>query len=82
MNQKPAVPRESIIIAPHSENCVMRGKKHGWSGLLDPKHPYYYGNFKAKIAKRGNNHIWYNVLCNDPDCPAVKAVHISVLQNV
>jgi hypothetical protein len=66
----------SKLIVPHSDHCR---SKH-WSGVLDEKKPAFFGNYNAnENAKRGNSHYWYRVLCNDPNCKGIKAVHSSVL---
>lgn len=68
---------KSKIIVPHSKDCFMSRSKYPFSGLTDG---YFWGNFNAnQNVKRGNYHIWHKVICNDPNCPAIKAVHSSIL---
>jgi len=79
MRSKHKIPKSRIIVS-HSKECFMRNNENPWSGLLDEKNPYYYGNFAANAhAKIGKHHIWYRVKCNCPSCPAIKAVHSHVL---
>lgn len=68
----------SVVIVGHLHSCFMKDKDNKWSGITDG---YYWGNFKAKKTSRGANHIWHRVICNDPSCPAIKAIHSSVLEN-
>lgn len=68
----------SRVIVKHSGKCFMKKKPNPWSGLTDG---HFWGNFEAKEDTKGGNHIWHKVICNDPDCPAIKAVHFSVLVN-
>lgn len=71
----------SFIKIPHSKDCWAKGGQHEWSGILAPK-PFYHGNFSGnENTTRGNYHIWYNIICNNPKCNGVKAVHSSVLIN-
>ncbi len=70
---------KSKVIVPHSKSCTSKNSKYVWSGLLDSEQPYYYGNWAANITGGAINHIWYRVLCNCIKCPAIKAVHSSVL---
>lgn len=73
---KTAAPK-SIIKVPHSKGCFAKGGHHEWSGLTDG---HYWGNaYGNDTAKHGCNHIWIRVTCNDPNCPAIKAVHSSIL---
>lgn len=66
---------KSKIIVPH-----IRGCSSNWSGILDGQ---YYGNFAANIKNKGrDHHLWYRVVCNNPGCDAIKAVHSSVLADV
>lgn len=68
------------VIVPHSIDCFMNGKENPWSGCIDEDEPFFFGNFNAnKNATIGRYHIWVRVVCNDPSCPAIKAVHSSVL---
>lgn len=62
------------VIVPHSKKCFMKDRPNPWSGLTDG---YYWGNFAAN--KKGSGHVWHRVTCNDPNCPAIKAVHSSIL---
>jgi len=69
----------SVIIEKHSKKCFMRNKTNPWSGIIKGS---FYGNYRANSkATHGRHHLWYNVLCNDPHCPAIKAVHSEVLAN-
>lgn len=54
----------------------MRGQSIPWSGITEKS---FYGNFAANPNVRGSGHLWYVVTCNDPKCPAQKAVHSTVL---
>lgn len=56
----------------------MNGKDNPWSGITDG---HYFGSFAAKKGSSCADHIWHRVTCNDPKCPAIKAVHSSVLAN-
>jgi hypothetical protein len=68
----------SVVIVEHARHCFMRDEDVPWSGLSTG---FFWGNLRAKITKngRGCNYIWHKVTCNDPNCPAIKAVHSSVL---
>jgi hypothetical protein len=68
----------SRIIVKHRKNCFMKGKDNPWSGLTDG---HYWGNYAANRNVRGDYHVWHKVRCNDPNCPAIKAVHSSILAN-
>jgi hypothetical protein len=68
----------SRIIVKHREKCFMKNKDNPWSGLTDG---YYCGNFAANKDSKYHGHIWHRVTCNDPNCPAIKAVHSSILAN-
>lgn len=68
----------SRVIVPHKRGCFMKGKNNVWSGLTDG---YYCGNYAGTKGVRGDYHIWHEVTCNDPNCPAIKIVHSSVLAN-
>lgn len=69
--------KKSFLFTPHSKDCFVKDGKNIWSGLTDG---FYWGNFAGNpLAKRGVHYIWHKVLCNDPKCPAIKAVHSSVL---
>lgn len=68
---------KSKVIVPHSDDCFMQRNSKPFSGLTDG---YFWGNWNANAnAKRGNHHIWHRCTCNDSSCPAIKAVHSSVL---
>jgi hypothetical protein len=69
----------SRIIKPHSKGCRCKGKKNEWSGII--KKDPFYGSYLAVPKKTSQNHLWYVVVCNDPDCEGEKAVHSSVLAN-
>jgi hypothetical protein len=69
----------SFLKTHHSKECFVRSHPNPWSGVIK-------GSFWATYSgnpntTRGNYHLWYNVVCNDPNCPGVKAVHSSVLVN-
>ena len=68
----------SRIIVKHSKDCFMKGKDNPWSGITNG---HYWGNFAAKNGSTNSDHVWHRVICNDPNCPAIKAVHSSVLAN-
>jgi hypothetical protein len=71
---------KSRIIAPHSRNCIMKGKPSPWSGILIGS--AHFGNYAANFStNKGRFHIWYVISCNDPKCGAEKAIHSSVLVN-
>ena len=68
---------KSRIIVPHSEDCIMKDKPVPWSGIPDG---FFFGNYVANgQAKSGRHHVWIRVTCNDPKCPAIKAVDTKVL---
>jgi hypothetical protein len=51
--------------------------KNPWSGIIRGE---FYGNYAAnENVQRGKYNLWYKVVCNDPQCPAIKAVNSSVL---
>lgn len=69
----------SRVIVPHAKDCRSKGGKWEWSGLTDG---HFWGNFAANQDPAvSHNHLWHRVICNDPHCPAIKAVHSSVLIN-
>jgi hypothetical protein len=68
----------SRIIVKHREKCFMKNKDNPWSGLTNG---HYWGNYAATPNVQGDYHIWHKVTCNDPNCPAIKAVHSSILAN-
>lgn len=73
------VPKKlSMVIVRHRKGCFAKGSEHEWSGITKG---HYWGNYAGTEGVRGNHHIWHKVLCNDPNCPAIKAVHSSVLAN-
>lgn len=71
---------KSVVIVPHDLRCAYRNKPDNyhwrWSGLVDGN---FWGNFKANENAKHCSHLWVKVLCNDPDCKGIKAVHSSVL---
>lgn len=68
---------KSKVIVPHKKDCFMKGQEIRFSGIPDG---YFFGNFRANPnTKHGNHHLWVRVTCNDPKCPAIKAVHCNVL---
>jgi hypothetical protein len=68
---------KSRMIVPHSKDCFMKDKTVPWSGIPIKQ---MYGNFAAnRNVQRGRGHLWIVVSCNDPKCPAQKAVHCNVL---
>jgi hypothetical protein len=66
----------SIVIVPHSKDCFMKSPTNPWSGLTDGS---FFGNFKANANAQTTHYVWHRVTCNDPNCPAIKAVESSVL---
>lgn len=74
------VPKKvSVVIVEHSNSCFLKSKEDPWSGITDG---HYWGDWRAKEKSgMGLHHIWHRVTCNDPNCPAIKAVHSSVLAN-
>lgn len=70
---------KSKVIVPHNKKCFAKNSKNTWSGIPDKEKPYYWGNWAANESEFRNNHLWIRILCNDPNCPAIKAVHNSVL---
>lgn len=67
--------KNSVVIVPHDKDCV----SSKWSGITDG---FYYGNYNASPnTKLGSHHLWYKIVCNDPKCKGIKAVHSSVLAN-
>jgi hypothetical protein len=68
---------KSVVIVPHKKDCFMKGQKIKFSGIPNG---YFWGNFKANSnVNRGCYHLWIKTTCNDPNCPAIKAVHCNVL---
>jgi hypothetical protein len=70
---------KSQVIVQHSENCFVKNHSHPWSGIPVGT---FWANKKAGLVIRGRkstNELWVKVSCNDPKCPAIKAVHYSVL---
>jgi len=68
---------KSRVIIQHSKTCFAKGSKHEWSGFTSG---YFCGNaFANEHTKHGNYHVWHKVTCNDTNCPAIKAVHSSIL---
>jgi len=75
---------KSYVVVNHSDDCFYNGRfKNPWSGLIDG---YFYSNKYAGTRKvrgrRSESHLWHKVTCNDPSCPAIKAVHSSVLVDI
>jgi hypothetical protein len=68
----------SRVIVKHSKDCFMRDRLNPWSGLTDG---HYCGSIAAREGVEPSDHIWHRVTCNNPKCPAIKAVHFSVLIN-
>lgn len=68
---------KSRVIVPHCKDCFAKGNEHPWSGIPVGT---FFGNYAANEETRhGYHHYWIKVSCNDPKCPAIKAVHSSVL---
>lgn len=71
----------SFVLIEHSMDCRYRGKKENpWSGIVNGS---FFGNFAGNPnVKYGRSHYWITVTCNCTTCPAIKAVHSSVLVNI
>lgn len=54
----------------------MKGKSIEFSGIPIGT---FWGNFAANPTARGRSTFWIKVSCNDPKCPAIKAVDSFVL---
>lgn len=69
---------KSRVIVRHSQSCFYRGtNKNPWSGIPVAT---FWGNFAANSGKRGSSYLWISVSCNDPNCPAIKAVDSRILE--
>lgn len=66
---------KSRVIVPHSKDCFMKDNPVPFSGIPDGT---YFGNFAANKKAHGH-YLWIRVTCNDPKCPAIKAVSANVL---
>jgi hypothetical protein len=67
---------KSRVIVKHSKNCFMKGDPVPFSGIPVGT---FFGSFAAN-EKVGGHHFWIKVTCNDPNCPAIKAVSAQVLR--
>lgn len=58
----------------------MKNKEHPFSGIIKGS---FFGSATAnKNTVRDKKHFWYEVVCNDVNCEAIKAVHSSVLKEI
>lgn len=67
----------SRVIIQHKPGCFMKGKEVPWSGIPAGT---FWSNYAAN-PKQSGHHCWIKVSCNDPSCPAIKAVHVNTLAN-
>jgi len=67
----------SRVIKEHNSKCFMKGRDNPWSGIIEKD---FYGTFAANPKGKSTHHKWYAISCNDPNCPALKAVHSKVLK--